>query len=240
MHSTHKLLTVLTYEFLFDVYQPWDQLLLRAQDLKGAQLKRYFKAFLESVPERIAAWDTVATEAGLPYERETVEFFLVGWRLIRDGLAAELLAGGSGGTWCCLMWDWAVHTSEVLRKRYDLEWKIRPGGNWYDAGRPYLGGIPNVHKNFGLTIINFAVDRIQVPDYLPTKPTLVFEDAERLCRGNTIDLFHLSPLALPDVQLSYIAGEPPYEGTLTKADFARHPKRESWEEYFRTGLIIEA
>ncbi len=234
------MLSVLTEEFLFDVYQPWDQLLVEVNNLRGTPLKRYFKVFLESVPERVAAWDMVATEAGLPFERDSVEFALVGWRLVKDGFAAELAAGGSGGTWVCLMWDWAVYTAEVLRKRYDLTWKIRPGGKWMDAGRPYLGGIPNVYKDYGFEIIHSALDGIQWADILPSWIVASFEKAERLCRSNDIDLFHLSALSLPDVKLSYLAGEPPVPTTLTKADFARHPKRESWEQYRRTGEIIDA
>jgi hypothetical protein len=239
LRSSGSLLKVLTPEFLLDVYVPWDQLLVPVNELRGAPLKRYFNTFLESIPARVAAWEMVATEAELSFERDSVEFAMVGWRLVKDGYAAELASGGSGGTWICLAWDWAVHLCEILRKHYDLTWKIRPGGKWFDAGRPYLGGIPNVHKDYGFSIIHSALDQVQFPDFLPTMPAALFESCERLCHGNEIDLFHLSSLALPDTKLSYLADKPPVPTTLTKADFFRHPRRESWEQYLRTGEIID-
>ena len=90
------------------------------------------------------------------------------------------------------MWDWAVYTSEVLRTRYDLVWKMRPGGKWHDAGKPYLGGIENVHKDYGLTFVHAPLNRIQEPDYLPPLPIQLL-NTRSSCAAGTLLIFPSEP-----------------------------------------------
>jgi hypothetical protein len=224
--------------FLSDVYQPWDQLLVPASELRAAKLKKYFSVFLDSVPERTSWWERVADEAGLPFHRDSVEFAVVGWRWIRDGYSAEVQQGGSGGTWICLAWDWGVHTSEMLRKRHDLVWTM-PKPSMLFAGHPYLTGMPNVHKDFGPNVMYAAMTGFQIPDLVPPEPIASFEMASKYCDAIPVDYWHLCQLGLPDKRMSYQFGLPPEPKSLCKDDLVRHPNRETWGQWFRTGKLVE-
>jgi hypothetical protein len=223
--------------FLVDEYQPWELLLEPRRTLKGQKLKAFFESFLSSVPERMNWWQEVCERAEIPFAPGSLEAAIVGWRLIKDGYAEEIHLGGSGGTWICLAWDWGIHTSEVLRKKHNLNWSM-PKPSMLDAGHPYLVGVPGVHKDYGYTVLYQAMENFNNPDYVPPMPIAIFEEAERRS-GHLVDFWGLCELGLPEKKLSYHAGIPPDELTLCKADLIRHPKRETWAKWFRTGTLAE-
>jgi hypothetical protein len=90
-------MAALSREFLFDVYEPWDQLLVKANELKGAPLKRYLASFIESIPTRVSAWEMVAHEAGMRTRSKPVPPVARGFVWPGIGLCI-LLSTGEPGT----------------------------------------------------------------------------------------------------------------------------------------------
>jgi hypothetical protein len=76
------------------------------------------------------------------------------------------------------------------------------------------------------------------PDYLPPIPIPIFEEAA-LRSGRPVDYWGLCALGLPEQKLSYHFGLGPDELTLSKSDLIRHPNRETWGRWFRTGTLVE-
>ena len=98
-------------QYLLETYEPWQQLLRPFESLIPAEAKIVFKEFLRVLDERCRWWERTADLAGIAWPRDSDEFIIAGWRLIKDGYADDLLAGNSGGMWIALGFDWACHAS---------------------------------------------------------------------------------------------------------------------------------
>jgi hypothetical protein len=106
------------------------------------------------------------------------------------------------------------------------------------AGHPYLTGMPIVHKDFGPNVMCAAMDGFQIPDYVPPEPIPSFEMASKYCDPVPVDYWHLWHLGLPENKTSYQFGLPPDPKSLCKGDLIRHPNRETWAQWFRTGKLV--
>jgi hypothetical protein len=207
---------MLEEEYVFAIYEPWQRLLLAFGNLDSKEAKLIFREFLTVVPERSAWWLRTAALAEITWPTDSDEFIIAGWRLIKDGYADELDIGRSGGMWIALAFDWATHASEVLRTRYDLEWKLSTG-KFNDKNYPTLVGFKHAHRTYGLSLHYDSQAYFDSVDNDPPYPIRILARTYEAATGIKRDLDHLAELGLPENSRSYIADQPPFENSASRS-----------------------
>ena len=217
---------MLDEEYLFVSYRPWDLLLQPFENMSPAEARLMYREFLALVDERADWWLRTARQAGMRSQPDSNEFIVEGWRVVKDGYSEQLGMGKSGGIFYALAFDWSVHSSEVLRKRFDLKWGLAKPKSPHE-NYPELSGFTHAHRTYTVSLVRYSQHTVTMPDLYPPFPIRQLATATKAATGIEVDLDKLSYLGLPPVPRSYIAGEPPSERTRTKSDLPDHANADS-------------
>jgi hypothetical protein len=213
---------VLSEQYVFETYQPFMPLTKALESLSSSEAKDVFKEFCAALPSRVEWWRTTTALAGIEWNPRSDEYAIAGWRLVKDGYADEIVLGRSGGMWIMLGYDWAIHTSEMLRDRYSLKWKLITGKGFLDYNYPALSGFQFAHQTYSLSLLHLVRTKYYQIDQDPPFPVRTLAGAHQDATQMKVDLDHLAELGLPDHPRSYLAGKPPFPDSPSRSN--RNPR----------------